>query len=263
MADSKIPRIIHYCAFAGYKVDEGIINSWKKCCPDYEFMCWSEENFDVNSFDYTREAYESRKWAFVTDVARLHALYTYGGIYLDTDVELRGNFDKFLSHEAFFGYELDSAICTAVIGAAKGSTHIKVLLDEYKTLKFLRTDGSMDLTPNVEKVSNYLRGAGFELSCGYEEKDGVAIYPQSFFSPKDYATGKINATSDTVAIHHFGASWKTPEDDYRDRLFFRYRKNLPESLAWNLASYRSVMRHRGIVQGHKDMFRLLRGGKHE
>ena len=261
MAEQKIPKILHYCAFgSGFQISEEILATWKKYCPDYEIMCWSESNFDINCCDYVREAYESRKWAFVSDVARLWALKNHGGIYLDTDVELTGNLDKFLAHDTFVGYEDKDRVGTAIIGAAAGSSMISDLLDEYSNLRFI-TDGGEDLTPNVEKIGRYLTRNGFTLDGKYNMINGVAVYPQEYFSPRDFVTGKINKTSNTCAIHHYQASWKTPEEIDRDGLFFKFNRRLPQGLAWNIASYISVMKHRGIIRGHKDMFKLLAGKK--
>ncbi|MFP3393795.1 glycosyltransferase, partial [Brevibacillus sp. SIMBA_076] len=86
---------------------EKCIESWEKHLPDYEFVEWNEENFDINCNQFVKEAYEEKKWAFVSDYVRLWALYHYGGIYLDTDVEVLKGFDAFLGHDSFSGFEDD------------------------------------------------------------------------------------------------------------------------------------------------------------
>ena len=99
-----IPKIIHYCWFGKNPLSDlakKCIDSWKKYCPDYEIIEWNEENFDINSNVYVKEAYDSKKWAFVTDYVRLYALDKCGGIYMDTDVELLKGIDVFLENEAF------------------------------------------------------------------------------------------------------------------------------------------------------------------
>lgn len=103
-----IPKIIHYIWFGGNPLPElavKCIESWKKYCPDYEIMIWDERNFDVSVCAYTKEAYDAKKWAFVSDYVRLKALYEYGGIYMDTDVELVKSLDGFLHEKAFSGFE--------------------------------------------------------------------------------------------------------------------------------------------------------------
>ena len=105
-----IPKIIHYCWFGGGDKPElavKCIESWKKYLSDYEIKEWNEENFDITQNQYVREAYENRKFAFVTDYVRLYAIYTEGGVYMDTDVEVIGSYDLFLHHHAFSGFETD------------------------------------------------------------------------------------------------------------------------------------------------------------
>ncbi|MEI3219550.1 MAG: glycosyltransferase [Lachnoclostridium sp.] len=100
-----IPKVIHYCWFGRGKMPElanKCIESWKKYCPDYEIIEWNEDNFDINCCPYVKEAYESKRFAFVTDYVRLYAMYTQGGIYMDTDVEVLRNLDEFLIHQGFW-----------------------------------------------------------------------------------------------------------------------------------------------------------------
>lgn len=87
-----IPKIIHYCWFGGKPLPEEakcFIDTWKKYCPEYHIQQWNENNFDINQNQYCREAYAAKKWAFVADYVRLKVLYEYGGIYMDTDVEIK------------------------------------------------------------------------------------------------------------------------------------------------------------------------------
>ena len=113
-----IPKIIHYCWF-GYgpkpKLAEKCIRSWKKYCPDYQIIEWNENNFDISACPlYVRQAYEARKWAFVTDYVRLKVIYENGGIYMDTDVELKKNLDNLLPYNAYFGFENYWVIATGL-----------------------------------------------------------------------------------------------------------------------------------------------------
>ena len=105
-----IPKVIHYCWFGGNPLPElaqKCIASWKKYCPDYEIKEWNESNFDLNCCDYVREAYEAKKWAFVSDVARLYAMVHEGGIYMDTDVEVIAPLDSLLQYHAVSGFETE------------------------------------------------------------------------------------------------------------------------------------------------------------
>ena len=135
-----IPKIIHYCWFGQKKLPKDIIkyiDSWKKYCPDYKIIEWNEKNFDINTNQWTKQAYESGKYAFVSDYVRLNAMYEYGGIYFDTDIELIKNIDNFLDCKVLLGFEgNDSAIGTGMMGFEKGNNFLKELLEEYKYKKF-------------------------------------------------------------------------------------------------------------------------------
>lgn len=218
-----IPKIIHYCWF-GHNAKSGLIkkciDSWRKYCPDYEIVEWNEENFNINICKYTKEAYEANKWAFVSDYARLYALYTVGGIYLDTDVELTKNFDIFLCDKAFTGFESKDCPITAVIGAEKGNNIIKELLDEYNGRSFLKPNGSYDMTTNTVSITKYMSSKGILLNGKKQQCDGLIIYPQVMFCPNDITRVWNGMSSKTYAIHHFDQSWKSETVDNRN---FKYR----------------------------------------
>lgn len=207
----RIPKTIHYCWFGRGAKPESVlkyIESWKKFCPDYTIKEWNEDNFDINSYRYTAEAYQNRKWAFITDVVRLYAIYTEGGIYMDTDVEVLGSFDKFLHHSAFSGFETDGNVPTGMMAAEKGSRWAKELLDDYKDRSFVKKDGSLDMTTNTTTITNYMLAKGLVLNNKYQELDGLcAMYPADYFCPKDHRTGEILLTPNSVCIHHFAGSW--------------------------------------------------------
>lgn len=206
-----IPKIIHYCWFGrGEKPELAMkcIESWKKYLPDYELKEWNEDNFDISSNQYVREAYENRKFAFVTDYVRLYAIYTEGGVYMDTDVEVVSTFDKFLYHHAFSGFETDGNVPTGMMAAEKGSVWTKELLDQYQDRAFVQPDGSFDMTTNTTVITNYMIGKGLILNNQYQDFPGLCtMYPADYFCPKDHRTGKIKCTKNTVCIHHFAGSW--------------------------------------------------------
>ena len=136
-----IPKIIHYCWFGGNPLPPlalKCIESWKKYCPDYEIKIWDESNFDININKYATEAYEAKKWAFVSDVARLWVLYNYGGIYMDTDLEVIKPLDEFLYHKAFSGFEDEVNIPTGIIASEKNNNWIKVCYGLCKMASILR-----------------------------------------------------------------------------------------------------------------------------
>jgi hypothetical protein len=206
-----IPKIIHYCwSGRGEKPASVLkyIESWRKYCPDYEIKEWNEDNFDINQYKYTAEAYANRKWAFITDVVRLYAIYTEGGVYMDTDVETIGNYDKFLHHHAFSGFETDGNVPTGMMAAEKGSLWAKELLDDYIHRSFVKEDGTLDMTTNTTTITNYMLSKGLVLNNTYQEFDGLcAMYPADYFCPKDHRTGEIILSKNTVCIHHFAGSW--------------------------------------------------------
>lgn len=210
-----IPKTIHYCWFGrGQKPElaEKCIASWKQFCPDYEIKEWNEDNFDLDSNLYTRQAYDSRKFAFVTDYVRLYAMYHEGGIYMDTDVEVLKSLDAFLEHQAFSSFENNNKIPTGLMAAEAGNPWIKDLLDEYIDLTFLDAAGNMDLTTNVERITNLtLRKYGLVPESSYQELGGgvLTLYPYDYFCPKDWQTGNINLTENSHTIHHFAGSWHT------------------------------------------------------
>lgn len=214
-----IPKIIHYCWFGrGEKPGQVLmcIESWKKYLPDYELKEWNENNFDITQNQYVKEAYENRKFAFVTDFVRLYALYHEGGVYMDTDVEALGNYDVFLHHHAFSGFETDGNVPTGMMAAEKGSLWAKELLEQYANRVFLKEDGSFDMTTNTAVITDYMVEKGLKLNNKYQDFPGLCtMYPADYFCPKDHRTGKIRLTKNTVCIHHFAGSW-LPHKWYQD-----------------------------------------------
>lgn len=206
-----IPKIIHYCWFGGKEKPNSVIkmiNSWKKYCPEYEIKEWNENNFDININQYTREAYNAKKWAFVSDVARLYALYTEGGIYMDTDVEVVRSLDSLLDHNVFIGFEGTEWIGTNMIGAEKESLFIKEFLYLYNNDKFINNDNSLNTTTNVERITDLLKKKyGVTLNGQEQTVANIHLYPTDYFCPYDYINGRLNRTSNTYSIHWYSQSW--------------------------------------------------------
>lgn len=208
-----IPKVVHYCWFGRGEKPAKVrycMASWKKVLPDWTFVEWNEDNFDISAWPYAAQAYEKRKFAFVSDVARLYALYREGGVYLDTDVELLKPLDPFLDHVAFGGYERGTDLTTGLIGAEKGSAWVKEFLDLYQGLPFVRADGSLDLTTNVRRITDHMASVhGFRQDDTFQDFEGLlTVYPGRYFSPLDPLTRKVKKTPETVAIHHYIASWE-------------------------------------------------------
>lgn len=208
---NKIPKIIHYCWFGKGEKPEIVkrcINSWEKVLLGYEIKEWNEENFDIKSNAYVRQAYEAKKFAFVSDYVRVYALYNYGGIYLDTDVEVFKTFDDLLDNDSFWGYEQDNYIATSTIGSKKGNELIKLFLDSYKDKTFIKEDGSFDDLTNVAIITKILEEYGLNKNGLYQELKGIAtFYPQTYFSPYDYINCRKLITENSYCMHHFYKSW--------------------------------------------------------
>ena len=205
-----IPKIIHYCWFGGKplpKLAQKCIKSWKKYCPDYEIIEWNESNFDLNYNDYVKEAYEAKKWAFITDVVRLYALVNYGGVYMDTDVEVLKPLDSFLRLEAFSGFEAKERIPTGIMASEKGASIMVELLNDYKGVHFKNEDGTLDVTTNVTRITDACLKYGLVLNGSNQTVNGFTLFPSDYFCPKDVATRKINLTENSYTIHHFDGSW--------------------------------------------------------
>lgn len=211
-----IPKIIHYCWFGSNpkpKLAEKCVISWGKYCPDYKIVEWNEETFSIESAPlYVRQAYEAKKWAFVTDYVRLYAMVNYGGIYMDTDVEVIKPLDGFLIHQAFSGFENKTDIPTGIMASEKGFPMFADLMHHYDNSAFIREDGTYDLTTNVTTITEYCKKRGLVQNNSFQVIDGFALYPNDVFCPLDLDTGKVKSTENTVAIHWFSGSWVSPEE---------------------------------------------------
>lgn len=206
-----IPKIIHYCWFGGNPLPplaERCIASWKKFCPEYEIKEWSESNYDVHKIPYISQAYHAKKYAFVSDYARFDILYEYGGVYFDTDVEVIKPIDELLQQGPFAGIERPGALNAGLgIASRQREPLYKEILDSYKSEVFIKSNGELDLTTVVERVSNIFKNHGFKEDNIIQQVEDITIYPVDFFCPKDYVTGTINITGNTYTIHHYDGSW--------------------------------------------------------
>lgn len=209
-----IPKVIHYCWFGGNPLPEDAkkcIASWKKHCPEYEIIEWNESNFDIHSNCYIKEAYEAKKYAFVTDYVRLFVMYEYGGVYMDTDVELVKNLDDFLKNQAFSGFESSNSIPTGIMASEKNFKLFGDLLKYYENRHFINADGSYDITTNTVTITEMCKKYGLVLNNKYQVIDGFALYPNDYFCPLENETGLLKKTENTVAIHWFAKSWVNDE----------------------------------------------------
>ncbi|GMO37881.1 MAG: glycosyltransferase [Termitinemataceae bacterium] len=221
-----IPKIIHYCWFGGNQLPELALNciaSWKKYFPDFEIKEWNESNYNVHKIAYTSEAYNAKKYAFVSDYARFDILYQYGGIYFDTDVEVIKSFDDILQNGGFMGLESVGKVAAGLgIGCNAGLGICYQVLEFYATLHFLNKDSSYNLKTIVEYVSEILIKNGLKKENAIQVLNGVIVYPIEYFAPKSFITGKLEITKNTYSIHHYHDSWASPNQKKYDDQRIKY-----------------------------------------
>lgn len=192
-----IDKVIHYCWFGNNPKSDLInkcIESWKKYCPEYKIIEWNEHNFDINMCEYTKNAYKAKKYAYVSDVARTWVIYNYGGIYLDTDVELYKSLDELLNYEAFFCIDNGRCINTgAGCGAEKNHSSMKALLDDYKNQYF-------ELYGTNNPVCSYLNTIVLQSKyTKFEKIDKTQIIDNVIF----LSSGDMNS----ISKHYGERSW--------------------------------------------------------
>ena len=219
-----IPKIIHYCWFGGNPLDklgQKCLDSWKQYFPDYEIKEWNETNFDINYCKYVKEAYQAKKWAFVSDYARFKILYEQGGVYFDTDVEVIRPFDDILSKGNYIGCERKGTAVNPGLGmaVAPGLGIIKEIIEDYEQSSFLKADGTYDLTTIVERTTKILKRHGLATTDKIQVIADVNIYPSEYFCPINMETGKLEITENTYSIHRFAGSWEKKSNKFRGKIY--------------------------------------------
>lgn len=220
-----IPKKIHYCWFGKTKlprIANKCIESWKKYCPDYEIIEWNESNFDINYCDYTKEAYKAKKYAFISDVARLYVLINYGGIYMDIDHELLKPIDSFLKYSAFIGFE-ESNLGMGILGSITKNEIFSEILYEYKNLYYIRTN----LIPNNFKFTAVFCKYGLIKNDSIQKVKDITIFPSYYFYGKRIGFRKNIITKNTYSIHHYYSSWY----DMKARLYVFVAKFINKGFA--------------------------------
>ena len=229
-----IPKLIHYCWFGKKEkpfLVKYYIKSWRDAMPDYELMEWNEENSPLNANDFVKEAFASKKYAFVSDYVRMYALYKYGGIYLDTDILALKSFDPFLTDKAFCCFETlnNYIIGTAVIGCEAKNEVVASFLEYYSKRHFIN-NGNYDIMANTFIFRFLLEPFG--LVCNnikQELSNGFVIYPRTFFSAKINSKNKLDITKETVCVHNFAESWISPRRKFNKTIlntisYFKIRR---------------------------------------
>ncbi|MFR1374640.1 MAG: glycosyltransferase family 32 protein [Eisenbergiella massiliensis] len=191
------------------------IATWKKYLPEYEIIEWNEDNFSLEDHPFAKEAYEAGKYAFVSDYVRVYVIYHYGGIYFDTDIEVRCNFsDKLAGARFVIAFERPESLMTGFFAAEKENTVVKEILDYYDRISFYNEDGSMKLTPNPIIFAQETAKFGLVFNGEYQELgNGMKIYPNEIFGGYNVYDMIYTITDRTVVVHHYTASWRTVREE--------------------------------------------------
>lgn len=204
--DFLIPPIIHYCWFGKSELPQlakKCIESWKYCCPDFEIRLWNEDNYDVEKNPYMFAAYKDKKWAYVSDYARVDVVNEYGGIYLDTDVELLRPLDMLMREKAFAGFESGIYVSFGLgFGAGRNNPVLCDLLNLYADLPW---DGGMVACPTFQ--SKILEKHGLIRNNTFQRLENITILPARYLSPMSVNTGRMYDSSESFAVHHYAGSW--------------------------------------------------------
>lgn len=207
----KIPKKIHYCWFGKQDIPQQYLEylqSWERFCPDYEIIRWDESNYDYDKVSYTSQAYRAGKWAFVSDYARLDIIYTYGGIYLDVDVEVVRNLDPLLKNQMFCGFEKGNLINTGLgFGAEKGFEPLRNMREMYKNVLFINSDGTLNLTPCTKFQTDFLESRGLKRNGKQQLIDEIMVYPRTVLAPYDFFQVSNQFSDMTFTAHHYAATW--------------------------------------------------------
>jgi hypothetical protein len=224
-----IPKTLHYCWFGRNPLPplmKRCVESWKKFCPDFDIVEWNEDNFDVNQNRYVREAYGAKKWAFVSDFARMDVIYRCGGVYMDTDVEAVKPLDRFLNDPAFCGMEEAGApVLSTTFGAAAGNELVRVFRGIYEAIPFMKANGEYDCTPCTRYHSVAFQKLGIVKENKIQNAGGFTVYPTDVFSPLSSNLVYEGFTDNSHAVHHFTGSWHTnKENEEKIRDVIEYRR---------------------------------------
>ena len=217
-----IPKTIHYCWFGRGEMPEmakRCIASWHEFMPDWDYKLWNEDNFDVNQVPYVKEAYEARKFAFVSDYVRLWALCNEGGVYLDTDVEAFKSFDDLLGYDAFAGFEGSKHVPlgTCVMASRASGEWVCEMLGHYHDRHFVLSDSSLDLTTNVQFITAKMREKGFVQNGMEQDYLDLHVFPTEYFCPRQ-TTGEYLRTDNTYCDHLGLGSWAETDEGWKAKV---------------------------------------------
>lgn len=239
-----IPKIIHYCWLSNDPIPEDLqeyMASWEKLLPDYEFKKWDFTIFDKAASRWVSEAFDSKKYAFAADYIRLFAVYNYGGIYLDMDIEVVRRFDSLLSQSRMFAAESPNdplMIEAGCFGAEKGDEFIGKCLEHYYNRPFIKQDGGFDTIPLPQIMKKIIM----------DNSLAVSTYSCDYFTCKSYSTGKITTTNNTYAIHHFAGSWLSEEEQKISERTQKLSRWVGYFIAHNIVEFAFVVKNGNVMK---------------
>ena len=216
---SKIPKVIHFCWISNDYPELVVkcMESWKRNLPEYEIKRWDSSNFDFNACQFVKEAYEAKKYAFVSDYVRLYVLYHYGGIYLDTDIEVLRNFDDLLDNSAFTSFENDYSIAAWIFGSEKGNPLFAEFLKYYEERPFKLKDGTYDMAPNPYPLTKICIEHGLVLNNKTQKIENMTVYSMDYFCPYNHISDTLNISENSYCIHYFNGGWFSKKQKTRVR----------------------------------------------
>lgn len=243
---TEIPHVIHYCWFGGKELPnevERCLSSWLKFCPEYQIIRWDESNYDISKCEFVKRAYDEKKWAFVSDYARLDIVYNHGGVYLDTDVELIKSLDDILSNsgEGFWGFENNEFVASGLgFAACKGNLIVKEMMDKYMELEF--NSENMFQFPCPILNTSVLVEHGLVPNNTLQIIEGMTVYPTEYFCPSHPRKRIRNFTNNTVSIHHYTATWVP----------------LKKRMVWKMISMAKIILPKSISKKIREIVRRIR-----
>lgn len=204
-----IPKKIHYCWF-GNKMPvslENNIKQWAKICPDYEIIRWDVTNYNIYINQYISQAYEMKKWAYVSDYLRLDVIYKYGGIYLDTDIEIVQKPDPLLYQNCFACFDGTLMVNSGSgIGSIPKLPIIKELKEIYENMPFELENGYYNNSSCMLHTYSVLKKYGIKMNDTLQTIAGINIYP-SIFQGTNCSTHQKRITNKTFFLHYGTTSW--------------------------------------------------------
>lgn len=229
-----IPKKIHLTWFSGDEYPETIkkcLATWKKVLPDFEVKIWTMDMARALNIPFVNEALDARKWAFAGDVVRAYAVWSEGGVYMDTDIYVLKRFDKFLEFPMVFFMEINEArwklsnseelvdaegyckdskqyvkgkqIQAALFMAEQGQQCLKEIVDYYRSIHF--TENGENVGMNL--ISPWVYAKTLE-KYGFRYKDvdqgfaTIKVYNSSYVGQSKY-----DHAANAFALHLAEHAW--------------------------------------------------------